>query len=79
MIIPISLYVTIEVIKLMQIYHIHQDDDFKDKKSGKTIGMKQSMGISLYFLYNVYIILFFQIKGNYLCCDSKCLICLLTE
>lgn len=36
-IIPISLYVTIEVIKLMQIYHIHRDKDFKDKKSGKTI------------------------------------------
>lgn len=36
-IIPISLYVTIEVIKLMQVYHIHQDKDFKDKKSGKTI------------------------------------------
>lgn len=37
-IIPISLYVTIEVIKLMQIYHIHNDPDFKDKRSGKTIG-----------------------------------------
>lgn len=37
-IIPISLYVTIEVIKLMQIYHIHNDTDFKDKRSGKTIG-----------------------------------------
>ncbi|XP_042867985.1 phospholipid-transporting ATPase VA-like isoform X1 [Penaeus japonicus] len=36
-IIPISLYVTIEVIKLMQVYHIHNDKDFKDKKSGKTI------------------------------------------
>ncbi|KAK7072412.1 putative phospholipid-transporting ATPase VB [Halocaridina rubra] len=36
-IIPISLYVTIEIIKLMQIYHIHNDRDFKDKKSGKTI------------------------------------------
>ncbi|KAK3855690.1 hypothetical protein Pcinc_037925, partial [Petrolisthes cinctipes] len=36
-IIPISLYVTIEVIKLMQIYHIHNDTDFQDKKSGKTI------------------------------------------
>nr|XP_045605910.1 phospholipid-transporting ATPase VA-like [Procambarus clarkii] len=36
-IIPISLYVTIEVIKLMQVYHIHCDKDFKDKKSGKTI------------------------------------------
>ncbi|XP_066939381.1 phospholipid-transporting ATPase VD [Macrobrachium rosenbergii] len=36
-IIPISLYVTIEIIKLMQIYHIHNDKAFKDKKSGKTI------------------------------------------
>ncbi|XP_045133303.1 phospholipid-transporting ATPase VA-like isoform X2 [Portunus trituberculatus] len=36
-IIPISLYVTIEVIKLMQVYHIHQDKDFEDKRSGKTI------------------------------------------
>lgn len=36
-IIPISLYVTIEIIKLMQIYHIHHDKEFKDKKSGKTI------------------------------------------
>ncbi|CAL4122701.1 unnamed protein product [Meganyctiphanes norvegica] len=36
-IIPISLYVTIELIKLAIIYHVHKDPDFEDKRTGMTI------------------------------------------
>ena len=35
--IPLSLYVTIEMAKLVQIYHIHNDPHLKDGKTGKTI------------------------------------------
>ncbi|XP_015906001.1 phospholipid-transporting ATPase VA [Parasteatoda tepidariorum] len=35
--IPLSLYVTIEIIKLGQVYFIHQDSSFFDKASGKKL------------------------------------------
>uniref|UniRef100_A0A6A7G3R0 P-type phospholipid transporter n=2 Tax=Hirondellea gigas TaxID=1518452 RepID=A0A6A7G3R0_9CRUS len=36
-IIPIALYVTIEIIKILQVYHIHQDPHFMDHSTGTTI------------------------------------------
>lgn len=35
--IPLSMYVTIELAKLMQIYHIHSDPSLKDPVTGMKI------------------------------------------
>jgi phospholipid-translocating ATPase len=35
--IPLSLYVTIEMAKLMQVYHIHNDVDMYDPETNKQI------------------------------------------
>lgn len=35
--IPLSLYVTLEMAKLMQVYHIHNDIDMYDPETNKKI------------------------------------------
>jgi phospholipid-translocating ATPase len=35
--IPLSLYVTLEMAKLMQVYHIHNDVDMYDPETNKKI------------------------------------------
>lgn len=35
--IPLSLYVTLEMAKLMQVYHIHNDIDMYDPETNKQI------------------------------------------
>lgn len=35
--IPLSLYVTLEMAKLMQVYHIHNDVDMYDPETNKQI------------------------------------------
>lgn len=55
--IPLSLYVTIELCKILQVYHIHNNSDLFDIQTNKrtecrAMNITEELGQVNYYLYN---------------------------